>query len=88
MQKIKRECGLVIIKMTQSGRSHKINQCNEADNIFRWHPEFDLNGLDLPPAAELPKPPASSRVLSANEMLQHVDSNKALPPPGVSCLTL
>ena len=49
----------------------------------RWHPEFDLNGLDLPAAAELPKPPVSSRILSVGEMLEQIDSNKALPPPGV-----
>ncbi|XP_063677945.1 DNA replication factor Cdt1-like [Bolinopsis microptera] len=51
--------------------------------LTRWHPEFDLNGLELPPPADLPKPPVSSRLLSANEMLQQIDSNKALPPPGM-----
>lgn len=56
-------------------------------NLFRWHPEFDLNGLELPPDAELPKPPVSSRIMSASEMLEFIDSNKAAPPPGVRKVT-
>ncbi|KAL5260885.1 hypothetical protein ACHWQZ_G006803 [Mnemiopsis leidyi] len=55
----------------------------DPSKLTRWHPEFDLNGLDLPAPAELPKPPVSSRVLTAGEMLEQIDSNKALPPPGM-----
>ena len=56
----------------------------EDSKLVRWHPEFDINGLEMPPKGNLPKPPVSSRVLSATEMLETVASNKSEAPPGLN----
>ena len=53
-------------------------------HILRWHPEFDLNGLTLPPPGTVPESPDSKSIMSASVMLHSIDSNRAQPPPGVS----
>ena len=50
-------------------------------HILRWHPEFDLNGLTLPPPGTVPESPDSKSTMSASVMLHSIDSNRAQPPP-------